>query len=206
LASACCIARAVIEAYDALAYIALHPDNIEIASLRIKLWELHDKERRVKMLHLIGSTSPLVQQIEEEEAQLRSEVLREPLVAMLHASVARKIRSRQTPEFITPLEARCKASSISHQYYINAKMFLSSHVHTHPFAIHQLLNFKAGDASSLVLLSLPTRYAIVFLAKAIEGMRTLFGESLPEADEHTNNILRIWICIAKNGVFQSDAS
>ncbi|WP_430455047.1 hypothetical protein [Rheinheimera sp.] len=206
LASACCIARAVIEAYDALAYIALHPDNIEIVSLRIKLWELHDTERRVKMLHLIGSTSPHVQQIEAEEAQLRLELLSEPLVAMLHTSVVGKIRSCETPDFIIPLEARCKASKISYEYYINAKMFLSSHVHTHPFSIHQSMNFCTGDSSSLVLLSLPARYAMVFLAKTIEGMRTLFGGSLPEADEHTNNTLRIWIEILENGVCQRGAT
>lgn len=206
LASACCIARAVMEAYDALAYIAVHPESDSEAALRIKVWELHDKERRGKMLRLIGSTSPMVQEIEKEAELLRSEVLSEPLVSALHKSIAGKVRSRETPDFLVTLQARCGLSDVNYDYYVNAKMFLSAHVHTHPFAVHQLMNFRAGDPVGLVLLSLPARYAVVFLAKAIEGMAQIFGSAVPQSDQAMKNIMNIWIGVAKNGVTERGAS
>lgn len=205
-ASACCLARAIIDAYDALAYIAVHPESLEKAELRIKVWELHDKERRAKMLRLIGSTSLMAEEITKEAEELRPKILSDPLAKDLHPSSLGKIKNGETPDFLATIEAHCSSSNINYNYYVSAKMFLSSHVHTHPFAIHQLLNFKAGDPASLVLLSVPARYATAFLAKAVEGMRSIFGNSLPAEDEASNGLISVWIGIAKKGVNESAAS
>jgi hypothetical protein len=200
VSSICVLVRALIESFDALAYVAVHPISEELRSLRIQIWELHDKERRVRMLKLIGSRSPLVSQIEHDADQLRANILANPILDKVYPSYRGKISKKECPDFLQPLEERNQASAISHTYYLGARMFLSSYVHTHPFSVHQLASFKAGDTNSLVLISVAVRYAVTFLAKAIEGMTYVFGEKLPAADEPTNRAVLIWCGIAKSGV------
>jgi len=200
VSSACCLARAIMEAHDALAYIAVHPENTDVRELRIKVWELHDKERRLKMLQFIKSKAPEVQKITESARILREEILGDSFAALLHQSYRGKIVKEETPDFLLPIAERCKKSEISLEYYMGAKMFLSSYVHTHPIAVHQLLEFRAGDCFSLNLLSLPVRYSVVFIAKVIEGMRYIFDSRLPQANEITNRAILIWCGIAADGV------
>lgn len=203
ISSVCAMVRSLIESFDALAYVAVHPISDGSRSLRIQIWELHDKERRVSMLKLLGSTSPLVPQMEQEAEQLRATILASQLLDAVHPSLRGKIAKGECPDFLQTLEQRNQASEVSHTYYLGARMFLSSYVHTHPLSVHQLASFKAGDPHSLNLISLAVRYAVVFLAKAVEGMRYVFGSTLPAADEPTNRAVLIWCGIAKNGV--SDA-
>lgn len=200
VSSVCAMVRALIESFDALAYVAVHPIPDESRTLRIQLLELHDKERRVSMLKLIGSRSPFVSQMEQEAEQLRSRILASQFADTLNPSVRGKISKGECPDFLQTLELRNQASDVSHTYYLGARMFLSSYVHTHPFSVHQLASFKAGDPHSLNVISVAVRYAVAFLAKAVEGMRFVFGSHLPAADESTNRTVLIWCGIAKNGV------
>lgn len=200
ISSACCLARAIMEAHDALAYIAVHPESADVRALRIKVWELHDKERRIKMLQLIESKEPEVLKITESARILREEILGDSFAALLQKNYRGKIEKNETPDFLLPIAERCKRSEISLEYYMGAKIFLSAYVHTHPIAVHQLFEFRAGDHFSLNLLSLPVRYTVVFIAKAIEGMRYIFGSRLPHANEITNRAIIIWCGIAADGV------
>lgn len=203
ISSICAIVRSLIESFDALAYVAVHLLSDESRILRIQTWELHDKERRVSMLKLLGSRSPLVFQMEQEAEQLRATILANQLLDSVHPSFRGKIAKGECQDFLQPLEQRNQASEVNHAYYLGARMFLSSYVHTHPLSVHQLASFKAGNPHSLNLISLAVRYAVVFVAKAIEGMGYIFGSKLPAADEPTNRAILIWCGIAKNGV--SDA-
>lgn len=203
VSSACCLARALLEAHDALAYISVHSVSTDIRALRIKAWELHDKERRLKMLKLIKSEASMVQEIADSARCLKEEILGSSFVDLLHHSYRRKIEKDDTPDFLLPIAERCKQSGISLDYYMGAKIFLSSYVHTHPIAIHQLLSFHAGDHLSLNLLSLPVRYSVVFIAKSMEGMQKIFGSRLPQLDENTYRAILIWCGIAADGVKQT---
>ncbi|MCQ8119860.1 hypothetical protein, partial [Methylomonas rosea] len=57
LSSAACLARAILETNDALAYMADRIDEPEQLLLRIRIWELHDKEHRISMLESIHSSA-----------------------------------------------------------------------------------------------------------------------------------------------------
>ena len=79
-------------------------------------------------------------------------------------------------------------------------MFLSSHVHTLPFSIQQLVDFKAGDKNSLQLISLPIQYAVGFLAKGIQGMEVIFDNRLPDKNKETADLCTIWSGILNDGI------
>ncbi|MGH7926902.1 MAG: hypothetical protein ACREQV_03820, partial [Candidatus Binatia bacterium] len=49
------IARALIETYEALSYIAIEDVQETEREFRVLLWKLHAQERRIEMLRLIGS-------------------------------------------------------------------------------------------------------------------------------------------------------
>lgn len=200
VSSLCAMVRALIESFDALAYIAVHPVSDASRSLRIKIWELHDLERRHTMLRLIGSKSPHVAQLEQQAEELRTRILQDPALESAHSSVRAKINKGECPDFLQTLEQRNQASEISHGYYLGARMFLSSYVHTHPFSVHQLAHFRAGDPNSLNLISIAIRYAVVFQAKSIGGIRHVFGGSVPRADGATDRVINIWSAIAREGV------
>jgi hypothetical protein len=71
LPSLCALARCVIEAHDAFEYIAGHPVTDSERGFRIRLWELHDATRRLKILGGIGSTDPAVTGILADAARLQ---------------------------------------------------------------------------------------------------------------------------------------
>lgn len=71
ISSTSAIARSLIEAFDALAYVALNNVTPEEREFRILLWELHDQVRRKKMLEHIGSQNPKVAEVHASAALLQ---------------------------------------------------------------------------------------------------------------------------------------
>ncbi len=198
VSSACCLARAILEANDALAYLADVSDSAEMQHLRIQAWELHDQERRLGMLCSMNSQAPEVVRIQAEYGAKKSEILSSPVAQKLHQSVIGKIKKGQTPDFLLPLKERCARAGIDHDHYIGAKMFLSAYVHSYPFALHQLLNFRAGEEASLVVVSVPIRYTAVYLAKALELAGGMFGQCVPEPSDEEEAAVAIWAGIARD--------
>lgn len=86
ISSICCITRSILEAHDTLAYIAIHPNTENIRNFRIKVWELHDLERRLKLLNLINSDSPELEEITHSANRLRTEILKPSNSKLLHSS------------------------------------------------------------------------------------------------------------------------
>ncbi|MCQ8120020.1 hypothetical protein, partial [Methylomonas rosea] len=145
-------------------------------------------------------SAPEVDEIRCSAVLLRRQILESPAAGTLHPSARSRIVQGKSPDFLLPIKERCARAGISYKYHLGAKMFLSAYVHTHPIALHQLTNFKAGDPNSLTLLSVPIRYAMAFLAKSLELMRTLFGEVLPLPDEPSKTAIIVWAGIAAEGV------
>ena len=200
VSSASSLARAMVEAYDALAYVAIHRVSEEERRFRILLWKLHDQDRRQKMLGLIGSSSPAAAEIDLNVSTLRGELLAHPLFASAEKSLVGKIKNGEAPPFHLSHHERNHRSGINHDYYTAAVMFLSSYVHTFPFAIHQLMEFRAGEENSLRLMSMPIEYASGFLAKGIQGMIEMFAEHAPVPSQSTQHTIDIWLGIVENGV------
>jgi hypothetical protein len=79
LSSVCAVSRAIIEGYDALSYVAPHDIDETERRFRVLLWQLHDQERRMTMLELIGSSSPALPDIAADALRLREELITNPL-------------------------------------------------------------------------------------------------------------------------------
>ena len=204
LSSACVVARAMVETYDALAYIAVHEVDDSERCFRILWWKLHDQERRQKMLGLIGSSAPGVTEINENVLRLRSELKAHPLFAGADKEFTKKVQGRKTPQFHLSQAELNQHSGVNDDYYKTVIMFLSQYVHTLPFSIDKLTRFRAGEAESLRQMFQPIEYATGFLAKGIQGMNAVFGEIVPQPSESTRDVLEKWLGIVGRGVCNVD--
>ena len=200
LASVSAIARSIVETYDALAYMALGEASLEERQFRILLWELHDSNRRCKMLEAIGSSDPRYFEIVSKDQKLHDRVIAHVLFAQLNKSLQKKVRDREPPSYHLSQRERCLAYRINYDYYNAVTMQLSQYVHTLPFAIHQLFNFKASSPEALHLMSLPIQYAVAFLSRAVEGMRLLFPEATSRSAPSVEQSIAVWSGVVERGV------
>lgn len=192
ISSSYAIARTLVETYEALAYVAL--DSIEETEreFRFLLWRVHADERRLEMLRLIRSKHPEITEIERKLDAARSAILLHPFALSVDQGLMKKIERGETPPFHNSRAERDSASGIDNEYHRAVIMHLSSHVHTHPFSVQQLLSFQAGDPECLRLMSIPLQYSCGFLAKAISGIIDLFGARSPQVSEPVGRALAVW--------------
>jgi hypothetical protein len=200
VASACAVARALIEAYDALAYISLHSVNPSEREFRVLLWELHDQQRRFSMLEKIGSVDPRAAEIRTRAGELSAKLTAHPFYSSASKEVRRKVGRGEAPPVHLSQRDLNAASGINHEYYIAATMWLSQYVHTFPMSLHQLMQFRAGEPDALHVSAMPLQYSMPFLAKAIEGMVEIWPDGDIEPSEEVERILRPWLVVAKSGV------
>jgi hypothetical protein len=200
VASGCAVARALIEAYDALAYIGVHQVDPSEREFRVLLWELHDQQRRLSMLEKIGSVDPRVSGIRERVAELSARLTSHAFYSNVSKEVRGKVARGEAPPVHLSQRELNAASGIDHEYYIAATMFLSQYVHTYPLSLHQLMHFRAGEPDALHVSSMPLQYSMPFLAKAIEGMVAVWPEGRVEPSGEVDRILRSWLAIAEKGV------
>ena len=200
ISSACAITRALLEAYDALAYVAIEDVQTSEREFRILLWKLHSEERRQKMLRLIGSTAPGNSDVDRNVTELRQKLTSHEFFNSADAGLKTKVQNSNVPPFYLSHADRNKRGGVNHEYYTAAKMFLSSYVHTYPFSVHQLMEFRAGDPESLRLMSLPVQYASGFLAKGIDGMSLVLGDAMPSPSDAASELLSTWIEIIGHGI------
>ena len=199
LASVSAIARSIIETHDALMYVALGAITLEERQFRILLWELHDSNRRAKMLEAIGSTDPRYLDIVANDQQLHERVLAHQFFARLSKSVQGKVRDRDPPPFHLTQRERCSAYRINFDYYNAVTMQLSQYVHTLPYSVHQLFAFKAGSPEGLHLMSLPIQYTLAFLSRSIQGLVELFPDHIPAPKPAVQRLIAVWSAFVERG-------
>lgn len=200
ISSACAITRALIESFDALFYVAIEEVEDNEREFRILLWNLHSEERRLKKLDFIGSKAPEIIDIKNNVKELRKRVIEHKYFHELNKGIKKKIEKGETPAFCLSHSERNMRAFINHSYYNACIMFLSAYVHTYPFSINQLMEFKAGDAESLRLMSVPIQYALGFLAKSMEGMHVIFKDRLPNMPDNVSDLCSIWSGVIENGI------
>jgi hypothetical protein len=205
LGSLSAIARCVIETYDAFSYISAKNRDDEEKAFRILLWELHDKNRRIRMLQLIGSQDVRLLEMIQHEQELHERAIGHPVFAKVTQNVRKKILARDPPDAYLSMRERCVESHIDYDYYNAATMQLSQYVHTFPFAIHQLFAFRGGSSEALLLMGLPLQYAMGFLSKASVELAALFSDDLPKPSPTVQRILELWCHLLCNGTKTSAA-
>ena len=199
LPSVAAIARCVIESFDAMAYIASRHSESEEKEFRVLLWELHDSNRRFKMLSALGITGDRYFELVTTEQQLHARVVAHPHFTKIGRNHQKKIEARDPPESYVSLKDQCASNGVSHSYYLAVTMHLSQFVHSHPFALHQLSKFQGGSTEALDQMSLPIQYAMAFLSRAIEEWRSIFLNHSLAPSETVAHKIKLWIYWVSNG-------
>jgi hypothetical protein len=190
----------LIEAFDALAYIAIeNTDELE-RDFRIKFWRLHSKSRRLKMLMLIGSKDPRVEDVRQDVENYRVEILKHEHLKKCDAKLKKKIEKEEYQPYHLTQKQRNERAGINNDYQNSVTMLLSSHVHTHPFSVFQLVDFQAGDPECLSLMDVGLQSSTAYLAKAIVGVSAMFKPLVPEQSEEISNLVESWGRIIGNGI------
>lgn len=194
------LARCAIEAHDAFEYIAGHPASDQERELRLLLWRFHDKTRRSRIAEAIGSTDPRANQIRSDAAQLKSELEGHPLYQTLRTNIQRKVAEGDPPEFHLSKRERCAASKVDFDYYNAITMQLSQHVHSSPYSVHQLFEFKAGSQAALHLMSMPSQFTLPFLSRVTQGISELMPRTTPMPPSRTAQSMELWRRISEKGL------
>ncbi len=203
LPSMSAIARCVIEAHDAFEYIAGHAVTDSERGFRIRLWELHDATRRLKVLAGIGSTDAVLAGIRADAARLLLALEAHEYLASLppvpQAELRLRLRRNDPPDFHLNRRQRCEMSGVDADWHNAITMQLSQHVHTLPFSVHELFQFQAGTPEALRLMTLPLVFALPFLVRVIHGVELLVPGRLPRPPSRTARTMAVWRAVAEQG-------
>lgn len=195
LSSVCALSRCILEAYEALAYIALHRISEEEQNFRLALWRAHDCDRRLKMMCLVpdNDISKGKQWLEEAKAELENT----KFFQGLHFGEQKRLRKDLPPYHISH-ELICKASGVDHEYYNLAKTFMSQYVHTASFALHHLSYHEPSTEDGFRNVSVPVTHALVFLSKSITDIIDKFCPSFTVTESEA--IMLADYCFFTNGL------
>lgn len=205
LPSMSALARCTIEAFDAFDYVAGHVVSQEEHGFRIRLWELHDATRRLKILGAVKAEPQATETIRADMQRLRQALEQHPhlatLPSALQAELLRRFSRDDPPAFHLGQRQRCSLSGLDADWHHAITLQLSQHVHTLPFSVHQLTIFQAGTPDALRLLAQPIVFALPFLARAVHGVVPLLATRPPEPPSRTARTMQAW-----RGVGQTKAA
>lgn len=200
-----CLARALVESFDALAYVAIEEVTEEERSFRVCLWQLHAEDRKLHALKLIQSQRPELVSLATNIDILRNQLSALPFVGQLNKEARSEVFGRKIPPFHIRAPERNRRNGVNHEYYTASYILLSAHTHSYPMAIDQLAAFQAGDEESLRLIALPTQYAIGFISKSLLGIYQVFSQFVPPMQENVRDIVETWAGIVENGISRASA-
>lgn len=196
LPSMSALARSAIEAFDAFDYVAGHPIPDEERGFRIRLWELHDATRRLRILTAVNADASALEAIRGDMRRLQDGLARHPHLATLppelQAELLRRFARDDAPAFHLNQRQRCALSGIDADWHHVITLQLSQHVHTLPFSVHQLAAFPVGTPDSLRLLAQPIALALPFLARAVLAVVPLMAAHPPEPPSRTARTMQAW--------------
>lgn len=193
-------ARSVIEAHDVFEYVAGHVIPESQRSFRIRLWELNDATRRLKILALLGSADPAILGIRADAARLQLALEAHEHLATLPATEQAELRLRlrrsDPPEFHLTRRQRCELSGVDAVWHKAAILQLSQHTQTLPFSVNQLLQFDAGSPETLRLLAQPITFALPMLVRVTQAASQMSGHA-PTPPSRTARTMQAWRTVAE---------
>ncbi len=203
LPSLSALARCAIEAHDAFEYIAGHAVTDSERGFRIRLWELHDATRRLKILGGIGSTDPAITGIRADAARLQLALETHEYLAALpavpQAELRLRLRRSDPPDFHLTRRERCAMSGVNADWHKSVTLQLSQQVQTLPYSVHQLLQFQAGTPAALRLMSMPLVFSLPFLTRTVQALDLLMPGRLPKPPSRTARTMAVWREVAGHG-------
>ena len=94
-----CICRALVEAFDALAYVSIEEISDEERAFRILLWRLHAEDRKLQALTLIRSGRPEVASLAVEVKRLREQLAASPFMPQIDKSSRSELLGKKIQPF-----------------------------------------------------------------------------------------------------------
>lgn len=186
ISSMSALSRCIMEAYDALAYIALHPITETERKFRALLWTANDFDRRLKMFRTFPDYETASATVVPWHAEAISDLENSDFFRTLDAKSQRKILNDLPPFHNTQAE-RNKISGINNDYYRMANLMLSQHVHTYSFSIHHLQSHAPETEIGYRNLNVALTHALSFTARAISEISEIY---LPN-EKFTNEAQKI---------------
>lgn len=202
LSSISVLARCILEAYEALAYIAFHKITSEERRFRISLWKAHDLDRRLQMMELIPDNQRSVSQCTQWLAEAKGELTETSFFYGLEPKEQKRILHK-LPAYHLSHEKLCQASEIDFGYFELAKMFLSQYVHSTSFAIHHLSKHVANSEDGYRNTCVPLTHAMVFLAKSIHDLIGADLWPISPLNEDQNNIVYVYVEFTRGSYYQA---
>lgn len=196
LSSCAALARCIIESFDALAYIAIHDMDLVEREFRFLLWRAHDYSRRIKISQTLNYTEDFCSIWKPKLDGAKADLEASAGMLRLEENLQKRIL-KELPEYHLTQKERNAASKIDHNFYTNALMFLSQHVHTQSFAIHQLSGFIPNTEEGFRQIGIPLTHTIVFMAKSISGMIYTFKISPLSFSESERVIISMYEDISR---------
>lgn len=203
LASMCAVARCLVDAHDAFEYIAGHAMSASERGFRIRLWELHDATRRLKILRLIGANDPDVDSLRADAARLQLALESHEHLATLpeltQAELRLRLRRSDPPEYHLSRQERCALSGVDAGWHKSITLQLAQHAHTLPFSVQGHLAAPGGNADAPRLMALPLVFSLPFLVRVIQALDTLRPGRLPRPPSRTARTMQAWRELAGRG-------
>jgi len=197
ISSICTLVRVIIDAFFSMYYIAAENISEKERIFRTCLWNYHSEKHRLDMLRHIRSTSPKLKNLTDQVKQLKEELERNPIYPTLDSELKRKSRKGNLALHLTNSELS-ERSKINPGYYKAAYSFLSSYIHTYPFSLSQLQQFRAGNPDSLHLISTALNYCVIFLSITIRDFVRLFPDQEKFMPTEIEEIIKKWEFIIEN--------
>lgn len=199
VASMCAVARSVVEAFDAFEYVAGHDVSGAERDFRIRLWQLHDLTRRLKMQD--------DEDLQAQGHQLRTTVEHHEFLPSLRpelrAELLQRIAKGEPPAFHLSLRQRCAHSGVDASWHGRVAMALSQHAHTLPSSVGQLSELRTDSPEAPRLLATPLLAALPFLARTTQAVALLMPSHAPSPPSRTGRTMATWRALAEHGEWRA---
>lgn len=200
ISSMAALARCAIDAHDAFEYVAGHPVDDSERGFRIRLWELHDATRRLRIMGGTASADPAITGIVADAARLQLALEAHDYMATLpavqQAELRLRLRRSDPPDYHLGRRQRCEQSGVDADWHKAIGLQLAHHVHTLPFSVQLPLRFPPGTPEALRLTAMPLLFALPFLARVLHAMDGLAAGRLPSPPSRTARTMAAWRGVA----------
>lgn len=191
------LTRALMEAYYTFYYLVIDEIDESEIDFRFLLWDFHSENRRLEQLRLIGSKHPDLHELEKNAEALRNQLEQNPQFRSLEKDLKKKVLKGDVPLLLSNIKIAEKAG-ISRNYQKVTYIYLSSYIHSYPFAISQIAALK-GDTEKILELNKPILgYCLGHLCFSIRDFIKVVPDQQVYLVESVKDLINEWEYIFGN--------
>jgi len=197
ISSVCTLVRSLIDTYNIFYYLIIEKIDESESEFRFVLWKLHSESERLKMLRLVNSKRGELYGIQQNIEKLKKKIIKNKFYQNLSYNKQKKLKSGKYGIFLTNSQISERAG-VNPNYYKAIYKYLSSYVHTYPFSISQIAEFRAGDPKSLRLLETVIEFATPYISLSIRDFVKIFPDQSGKLSHQVVDTIKNWEYIVGN--------